>query len=234
MEGCIYDYIIEYLENAKSAGIRYIPSLKPDLQGPVQISLRDKLKALKDLKNDFVDKCSKCSLHSARKNTVFGEGNHDAVLMFIGEAPGEDEDKLGRPFVGKAGRLLTKIIEAIDLRREDVYIANILKCRPPFNRDPDEKEMKMCMDYLQKQIEIIKPSIICALGRMAAQALLKTESSISKIRGRFHTVNGIKIMPTFHPSYLLRNPSQKRPVWEDMKMIRKEHSQIVRGRKAKV
>jgi len=139
--------------------------------------------------------------------------------MFVGEAPGFDEDRQGEPFVGAAGQLLTRIIEAIQLRREEVYIANILKCRPPNNRNPLPDEIALCRPYLDRQIELIRPRIICALGKFAAQTLLATDTPISRLRGRFHDYRGTPVMPTFHPAYLLRNPGGKRAVWEDMQQI---------------
>ncbi|MBN2191033.1 MAG: uracil-DNA glycosylase [Candidatus Aureabacteria bacterium] len=183
-----------------------------------EISEADNLDALKSA----VDKCRKCSLGNLRKNAVFGEGNPEAGLMFIGEAPGSEEDLRGRPFVGRAGQLLTDIItKGMGLRREDVFIANILKCRPPENRNPLPEEIICCEPYLLKQIEFIKPKVICALGNFAAQTLLKTREGITKIRGRFFDYRGIKLMPTFHPAYLLRNYSRKNReyVWEDVKKI---------------
>ncbi len=174
---------------------------------------------LEDLRKKVLN-CRKCALHKSRTNVVFGEGNKKAKLLFIGEAPGFEEDKQGLPFVGRAGQLLTKIIDSVGLKREDVYIANILKCRPPQNRNPLPKEVKTCTPYLIKQIELIKPEVICALGTFAAQTILATAEPISKLRGRFHIWRDIKVMPTYHPAYLLRNPSGKRPVWEDMKKIR--------------
>lgn len=142
--------------------------------------------------------------------------------MFVGEAPGKEEDLQGEPFVGKAGQLLTRIIEAMGLHREDVYIANIIKCRPPGNRNPEQDEIKTCQPFLEKQVEIIRPKAICALGTFAAQTLLATTRKISSLRGCFHDYHGIPLMPTFHPAYLLRNPNDKRLVWEDMKMIMEE------------
>ncbi len=171
--------------------------------------------------------CTKCSeLYGSRTKVVFGSGNIKARLMFVGEAPGFDEDQQGLPFVGKAGQLLTKIIESIGLTREQVFIANTLKCRPPGNRQPQPDEIQNCWPFLQKQIELIQPEIICALGNFAAQTLLKSTSTISKLRGRFHDYNGTKLMCTFHPAYLLRNPEEKRKVWEDMKMI---HAELRKG-----
>ena len=167
-------------------------------------------------------KCQNCHLAKTRKNVVFGSGNIHAKLMFVGEAPGFDEDAQGKPFIGKAGMLLTKIIEAMGLKREDVYICNILKCRPPENRNPLPDEIASCIGYLYKQIDHIKPEIICGLGKSASQTLLKTETTISKLRGNWHELRGAKFMPTYHPAYLLRNPTDKKLVWEDMKKIMKE------------
>jgi len=166
--------------------------------------------------------CRKCRLCEGRKNVVFGEGNLEANLMFIGEAPGYDEDIQGRPFVGKAGQLLTRIIEAMGLKREEVYIGNCLKCRPPNNRNPFPDEIALCKPYLLQQVERIQPKVICALGKFAAQTLLDTDTPISKLRGNFHDFHGVKLMPTFHPAYLLRNPTEKRLVWEDMQKIMRE------------
>ena len=167
--------------------------------------------------------CIKClELASKRKTVVFGSGNPHAELMFVGEAPGRDEDEQGLPFVGLAGQLLTKIIESIGLKRADVYIANVLKCRPPGNRQPQPDEIFNCSPYLLKQIELIRPKIICALGTFAAQTLLKTGQPISRLRGSFYPFGDVKIRCTFHPAYLLRNPGDKRKVWEDMKAIRAE------------
>lgn len=171
--------------------------------------------------------CTRChELASTRKNVVFGSGAIPADLMFVGEAPGFDEDVQGLPFVGKAGQLLTKIIEAIQLKRENVYIANVLKCRPPANRQPLPDEIANCRPYLMKQIEFIKPRVICALGSFAAQTLLQTTEPISQLRGRFCSLGNIRVRCTYHPAYLLRNPSEKGKVWEDMKAIRKELNEV--------
>jgi uracil-DNA glycosylase len=166
--------------------------------------------------------CTRCKLHTlGRKQIVFGVGNPNADLMFVGEAPGADEDEQGIPFIGRAGQLLTKIIEAIDRKREDVYIANVIKCRPPQNRNPEPDEVATCEPFLFQQIDSIKPKVIVALGKFGAQTLLRTLEPISKIRGRVFEYRGSKLIPTFHPAYLLRNPSSKREVWEDMKLVRK-------------
>lgn len=167
--------------------------------------------------------CKRCKLHLTRRHIVFGEGNEKAKLVFVGEAPGEDEDRQGSPFVGKAGQLLTRIINAIGLTREEVYITNIIKCRPPRNRNPQQDEIVTCEPFLGQQLEIIQPKIICALGSFAAQTLLKTAEKISQLRGRFHEYRGIKVMPTYHPAFLLRNPHKKREAWEDMKKIHGEY-----------
>ena len=166
--------------------------------------------------------CQLCPLGKTRKNLVFGEGNPYAQIVFVGEAPGADEDEQGQPFVGRAGQLLTKIIEAMGLMRKDVYICNILKCRPPGNRNPLPNEIELCEPFLKNQLQIISPRVICTLGKFAAQTLLKTDTPITALRGRFQSYEGIKLMPTYHPAYLLRNPSAKKFVWEDVKMIMKE------------
>jgi uracil-DNA glycosylase len=177
--------------------------------------------ALAAIKADIGD-CTRCKLHAqGRTQVVFGAGNPSADLMFVGEAPGADEDVQGIPFVGRAGQLLTKIIEAIDLRRDDVYIANVIKCRPPQNRNPEPDEIATCEPFLFRQIDIIKPKVIVTLGKFAAHALLRTDEPISRLRGRVLDYRGTKLVPTFHPAYLLRNPSSKREVWEDMKLVKR-------------
>jgi len=180
------------------------------------------LRTLEDVRKMIGD-CKKCRLHQKRKNIAFGSGNEKAEIVFVGEAPGEDEDIQGKPFVGKAGQLLTKIIEAMGLKRDDVYIANIIKCRPPNNRNPLEDEISACEPFLKEQLRIINPKIICALGTFAAQTLLKTKEKISSLRGKFYTYEGIKLMPTFHPAYLLRNPTDKKYTWEDVQKIMAEY-----------
>ncbi|MEA1948827.1 MAG: uracil-DNA glycosylase [Thermodesulfobacteriota bacterium] len=165
--------------------------------------------------------CRRCRLSESRKNIVFGAGDPHARLVFVGEGPGYDEDQKGEPFIGAAGRLLTKIIEAIKYTRNQVYICNIIKCRPPGNRNPLPDEIEVCLPFLKRQIAAIKPDFICALGTFAAQALLETTMPISKLKGRFHDYNRIKVLPTYHPAYLLRNPGKKRDVWEDMKKLMK-------------
>jgi DNA polymerase len=167
--------------------------------------------------------CKRCSLHKTRSNVVFGAGRGSTSILFIGEAPGRDEDLQGLPFVGRAGQLLTKIIEAIKFEREDVYIANVLKCRPPENRNPLPDEVDQCRPYLMKQIEILKPKVICTLGVFATQALLDTKSPLTVLRGRVHQVDGFAVVPTYHPAACLRYPRLKAAVWEDVKLLRKEY-----------
>ncbi len=176
---------------------------------------------LEAIRTEIGPACTRCKLHTlGRTQVVFGVGNPDAQLMFVGEAPGADEDEQGVPFVGRAGQLLTKIIEAIGLTREQVYIANVIKCRPPQNRNPEPDEVETCEPYLFQQIDAIKPKVIVALGKFGAQTLLRTQDPISRLRGRVFEYRGAKLIPTFHPAYLLRNPPAKREVWEDMKLVR--------------
>ena len=178
---------------------------------------------------ESVRNCQACRLHEGRRQVVFGTGNPDADLVFVGEAPGRDEDVQGEPFVGRAGQLLTRIIEAIGLTRADVYILNVIKCRPPQNRNPLPDEVAACRPLIDKQLACLKPRVICALGTFAAQALLRSDERISRLRGRFHPMGDILVRPTFHPAYLLRNPQEKRRVWEDMQDIQRELG--LKGRK---
>lgn len=168
----------------------------------------------------FMAGCQRCKLGATRTNLVFGQGNPKADLMFVGEAPGRDEDEQGLAFVGRAGQLLTKIIEAIGKKREDVFIANVLKSRPPNNRNPEADEVAACRPFLEEQIRLIAPRAIVTLGTFAAQALLETDEPISRMRGHWRTVKGVRVMPTFHPAFLLRSPDRKKDVWEDMKKVR--------------
>ena len=169
----------------------------------------------------FIGDCTRCKLCKlGRKQIVFGVGNPSADLMFVGEAPGRDEDTQGIPFVGRAGQKLTQIIEAIGLKRDQVYIANVIKCRPPENRNPEPDEVETCEQFLFRQVDVIKPKVIVALGTFAARSLLKTDAPISRLRGRVYEYRGASLVPTFHPAYLLRNPSCRRDVWEDMKKVR--------------
>jgi DNA polymerase len=203
-----------YLEYLKGMGIVSLPASGMKADEPVQSTMI----TLEDVRKELGD-CKRCKLHRGRKTIVFGEGNERATLMLIGEGPGYDEDVQGRPFVGRAGQLLTKILQSINLPREEVYIANIIKCRPPQNRNPEPDEIQSCHPFLMKQIHVIQPKIICALGTFSAQTLLKTDVKISALRGKFYDLEEIKVIPTYHPAFLLRNPERKREVWEDMKKI---------------
>ena len=183
---------------------------------PGAVGLAETIEAIRlDIGN-----CLRCPLHEGRTNIAHSTGNFNADLMFVGEAPGADEDEQGVPFVGRAGRLLTQIIEAIGFKREDVFIGNINRCRPPGNRAPEPAEAAVCKPFLFREIAVVKPKVIVVLGATAAQNLLETKVPIGKLRGQFHDYLGVKVMPTFHPAYLLRDPHKKREVWDDMKMVR--------------
>jgi len=195
--------------------------LSENLGSPPKTSSQELESFYKKIKN-----CKECHLHNYRTNLVFGTGNPQAKVMFVGEAPGREEDLKGCPFVGRAGQLLDKILQAINFRREDVYIGNVLKCRPPENRDPLPEEVEKCEPYLLKQIEIIKPDIICALGRISAQVLLKSKLPLNQLRGKFHDYHGTKFLVTYHPAALLRYPQYKRQTWEDVQLLRKEYDEL--------
>lgn len=179
-----------------------------------------------DEHNQAICNCTECPLGSTRTKFVYGVGNPHAKIMFVGEAPGKDEDEKGEPFVGRAGRLLDDIIKAMGLERSEVYIANILKCRPPQNRDPQPDEMHLCMPYLREQIRLIKPQFLCALGRIAAQGLLDTNTPLGKLRGSWHKFENIPLLVTYHPAALLRFQKYKRPTWEDMQFLMDEYARV--------
>lgn len=206
-----------FLDTLKESGINeiFLPLPKERKVAPTH---SDK-QALLELREKVIH-CTKCDeLVRGRHSVVFGSGNASAELVFVGEAPGAEEDRQGLPFVGAAGQLLTKMIQAMGLSREDVFIANVLKCRPPGNRNPKPLEIENCEPYLVKQLSLIQPKLICALGTFAAQTLLKTTIPISALRGKFHDYHGIPLLCTFHPAYLLRNPAEKRRAWEDLKKL---------------
>ncbi len=205
----------EYLFSLKETGVDEIGITE---EVPEQ---NKKLQRLEKLREEIGD-CQRCKLSKNRKNIVFGTGNPDARLMFVGEGPGQEEDRQGKPFVGRAGVLLTKMITAMGLSRDNVYIANVIKCRPPDNRNPEEDEIKACKPFLYEQIGLIKPVIVCALGTFAAQTLLDSVTRISDLRGRIHEKGEYKIAATFHPAYLLRNPDEKRRAWEDLQLVMRE------------
>ena len=213
--GALRDYLVQMREEGKED-----VHLSPEGKKTMARLLEGKrgVRSLSDLEKKMKG-CRKCTIGEDRLNLVFGEGSEKAEIFFVGEAPGADEDEQGRPFVGRAGKLLTKIIQAMGYEREDVYIGNILKCRPPGNRDPLPEEEQRCFPYLALQLELIKPKVIVALGKYAAHALLRVKTPITRLRGKWGKFRGIAVMPTFHPSYLLRNPRGKREVWEDMKEV---------------
>lgn len=217
--GDLIRQVRQFLETEKALGAVDLPRPAP----VPEMTPDQKRAALEELGREAAE-CRSCALCQTRTHVVFGTGSPAARLMFVGEAPGQDEDLKGEPFVGAAGQLLTKIIEAMKLRREDVYIANCLKCRPPQNRNPLPTEIVTCRPFLERQIRIIRPRVICTLGKFATQTLLETEEPISRLRGRFFDRGDYKILPTFHPAYLLRNPSDKRLVWEDVQKIMRELS----------
>lgn len=208
-------------EKAISSPQQSTPSVTTPTKSPVVSEPVAGKRSLDEIQQELGN-CTRCALSQGRKNIVFGVGNPKADLMIIGEAPGADEDAQGEPFVGKAGQLLTDIIKAIGLSRNDVYICNVIKCRPPGNRPPEQGEIEKCSPFLMAQIASVQPKLICTLGKFATQTVLQTERPISSIRGNFQDFNGIPLMPTFHPSYLLRNPAAKKDVWEDMKKLHAE------------
>ena len=208
------DEPVRHVSTTRSASLLNAKDYEIDI--PEGLSTQEQL----DCFASQIADCTLCPLHAGRTQVVFGVGNPDADLMFIGEAPGRDEDIQGEPFVGRAGQLLTKIIEAMGFARGEVYIANINKCRPPNNRAPTPDEMARCMPFLERQIDIIRPKVICLLGATAVRGLLDVKQGITRLRGTFMEWRGILVMPTFHPAYLLRNPAGKRDVWEDVQKVR--------------
>ncbi|HCK40743.1 MAG: uracil-DNA glycosylase [Planctomycetaceae bacterium] len=219
----IQKLVLQSLESLQAAGIDQIPSLAGESDLRMQVPETPVAVDTLELINAVVTQCTLCEeLAESRTQTVFGVGNPQARLCFLGEAPGADEDRLGEPFVGAAGQLFNKILAACHLAREDVYILNVLKCRPPGNRNPTPVEAQNCRRFLDRQLQLIQPEFICCLGSIAAQNLLDTNEAVGKMRGKVHSYRGIQVVCTYHPAYLLRNPSAKRIVWEDMKMLMKE------------
>ncbi len=206
----------ELLEYFRDLGVDEVFLAAPSSPAPAAVagSMRD-LAALQK----FLEGCPRCKLSKTRTNIVFGQGNPKADLMFVGEAPGREEDEQGLAFVGRAGGLLTKIIEAMGKSRGDVWICNVLKCRPPNNRNPEADEVAACMPFLDEQIRLVSPRVIVTLGTYSAQAVLGTDEPIGRLRGRWQSARGVKVMPTFHPAFLLRSPERKKDVWEDMKKV---------------
>lgn len=213
-----------YMEELRETGVEYLPCV-PAATIPSAVAAAPpeppiQMESLEAIRADLGE-CQRCQLGSSRINLVFGTGNPHAEIVFVGEGPGRDEDQQGEPFVGAAGQLLTKIIQAMGYQRHDVYICNVVKCRPPQNRDPRPEEVAACAPFLLRQIQALSPGVIVALGKFAAQTLLETTTLISRLRGTFHDFHGIPLMPTFHPSALLRDPSLKAPVWHDMQQVLK-------------
>lgn len=206
-------------KDAPAGETRPLPASELPRTRPREATVSGSREGVLDAAREALGECRRCPLAESRRNIVFGEGSPSAELVFVGEAPGGDEDLQGRPFVGRAGQLLTKIIVAMGLERRDVYICNILKCRPPGNRNPLSEEIAACEPFLIRQLEAIRPRVICALGSFAARTLLKSETPITLLRGHFHDYQGIPLMPTYHPAYLLRNPGAKKQVWEDVQKI---------------
>src|SRR5467141_327694 len=209
-----------WLDWARESGLQ---NLAPEKRTVESVEVKPKVKLpLLDAVRTELGECTRSKLHKGRHNIVFGVGNPRARLMFVGEAPGEDEDLQGFPFVGKAGQLLTKMIEAMGLRRQDVYICNTVKCRPPNNRNPEPDELAACEPFLKAQLAAVKPEVIVTLGKFAAQALLREQTPITRLRGQWREYEGIPVMPTFHPAYLLRSPQEKVKVWEDLQSAMKK------------
>ncbi len=235
-----------HLEFQQALGVRFLEVTSPELRRQIPASVKaamSKAEAVPfpqpsplagsggiDAVRAELGECTRCKLHSGRTTLVFGEGDPHARIVFIGEGPGQEEDLQGRPFVGAAGQLLTDIIvKGMKMRREDVYICNIVKCRPPNNRNPEPDEVEACAPFLRKQIQAVAPKLIVGLGNVAVKTLLKTKEGITSLRGTWHSYQGIPVMPTFHPAYLLRSPGDKKLVWEDIKKILAELSRIEKG-----
>lgn len=207
--------IRQTLEFYRALGFERLPLHVPE---GMDVAPEGKAEALQALHN-YIGDCQRCKLSGGRTNIVFGEGNPGAELMFIGEGPGKDEDLQGRPFVGEAGRTLDRLIEKMGFKREEVYIANVVKCRPPGNRDPEDDEVAACVQFLKRQIHVVAPKVIVSLGRISAHCLTGSKTPISRLRGKFLQYEGIPMMPTFHPAYLLRNPKDKWLVWSDALLV---------------
>lgn len=221
-----FNYIPEYSESLTDTGT----TIRDDKEDNLKFNLTGEDWQNTEFLDELYEKikdCRKCDLWKTRTNFVFGTGNPKAKVVVVGEAPGAEEDKQGKPFVGRAGQLLTQILASVNFTREEVFICNVLKSRPPENRNPTPEEIRACEPYLIKQLDIIKPKLILCVGTFAAQTLLKSKDSLGKMRGQFHTYNGIPLMVTFHPAALLRNPNWKRPTWEDVQLFRKEYDKLM-------
>ncbi|MFQ5881268.1 MAG: uracil-DNA glycosylase [Candidatus Methylomirabilales bacterium] len=219
----------DFLEVQRQLGLDFLPGGEEARDRERPLSERELLLSgtltLPEIRQ-LLGECTRCKLHPHRTQIVFGVGNPRAELVFVGEAPGVEEDAQGEPFVGRAGQLLTRMIEAFGLQREEVYICNVIKCRPPNNRTPEADEIAPCEPFLIAQLKAIEPKLICALGSIAASALLKTKAPLSKLRGRFHDYQGIPLLVTYHPAYLLRNPNEKKTAWQDLQLLQKEYTRL--------
>ncbi len=219
----------QFLEVQQQLGLDFVPGAPEAPRQDQPLSERELLLSgtlTLDATRQVLGDCTRCKLHPHRTQIVFGVGHSQADLVFVGEAPGADEDAQGEPFVGRAGQLLTRMIEAIGLTRQEVYICNVLKCRPPGNRTPEADEIGSCEPFLIAQLKAIKPKLICALGGVAVSALLKTKTPLSKLRGGFHDYQGIPLLVTYHPAYLLRNPNEKKSAWQDLQLLQKEYTRL--------
>jgi uracil-DNA glycosylase family 4 len=213
----LVDGLSDWLRYQRRLGWRGVPGqVSPPI--PAEEKPAEKVLTLEDIRAEMGD-CRRCKLYGGRTHLVFGDGAADARLMFVGEAPGAEEDRQGIPFVGAAGQLLNNLLSKLGLRREEVYIANILKSRPPGNRDPEADEVAACLPFLEKQIQAIRPQVLVTLGRIATQALLGTKTPLTRLRGHWQRYRDIRVMPTFHPSYLLRSPQERRKTWDDMQQV---------------
>ena len=211
---------VELVPQSAADAVPETVPMKTQISPSLPPVINDKSSALKLIRADIGD-CTRCRLHKGRTNLVFGVGNVNADLMFVGEGPGADEDAKGEPFVGRAGQLLNNMISAMGIKREDVYIANVVKCRPPSNRTPEKDECDTCSPFLMRQIDVIKPKVIVALGAVAAKNLLAVNDSMSNLRGRWYDFRDSKLLVTYHPAYLLRDPRQKKEAWKDLQMVMK-------------
>lgn len=218
----VVDTLRDFLTFQGEMGVMTVPRGQARQVSTPVAGADDKLSAFAE----EISNCQACGLSAGRTHVVFGAGAPDADVMFVGEAPGQEEDRQGLPFVGASGSLLTRMIEAIGLTRESVYIANIIKCRPPQNRDPQRDEIAACEPFLKRQIDIVQPLVICTLGRFAAQTLLQTTTGMGRLRGRVYDYEGVRVVPTYHPAALLRNPQWKWPTWEDLKRVRLEYDGV--------
>lgn len=216
-----------YLQFLKDLGVEALPARK-QLRRFLDLDLAVPVTSVAEL-HEVVKNCTKCKLHRTRTHAVPGEGPPRVKLMLVGEAPGRDEDLEGRPFVGRAGKLLDQMLTAIKIQRSEVYITNVVKCRPPGNRNPEPEEIEACLPYLAQQIKLLRPSLICTLGLIAAQSVLGHNEPLSKLRGRIHEKNGIKVVVTYHPAFLLRFPNRKREAWEDLKMLQSLYKEVGRA-----